>query len=1165
MSFVHLHVHSCYSLLDGAIRVEDLVKTAAQMGMPAVALTDHGQMMGLWAFYQAAKAHGVKPILGVETYVANHGRLARDQNESRYHLILLAQNLTGYRNLCRLISLANLEGFYNKPRVDYELMAEHSEGIVALSGCLQGELAQEILRGSSQERLKEIANKYSSIFKDRFYLELQENGLPQQIQVNEGLKELAMATSLPLVATNDCHYLLKEHHKAHDVLLCVQTHKKLTDERRMRMESEEFYFKSPQEMAEAFADCPEALANTLKIADSCNLEFPKKSYHFPTVPLPEGQTAEGRLIELAKEGLEARLAKMAERGQALAESDKAKYAERLDYELKVINQMGFPGYFLIVADFIQWAKSHEVMVGPGRGSAAGSLVAWALGVIGVDPIRYGLLFERFLNPERETMPDVDVDFCAEGRAEVIRHVAEAYGGREYVAQILALNQMKAKAVIRDVGRVLGMDVRETDSIAKLVPNVLGIPIDSAIAMEPRLAQLEKNDPRVKSLLDYARLLENLPRHASVHASGVVIGDRPLMEYLPLCRDSRHAEETGQKAQAITQYELKGVEENGLIKFDFLGLKTLTLIKHCLALLAKKGEAVDLEEMEFDDPKTFALLQSGQVNGVFQLESAGIRKVLVNLKPKTLEDISTLLALYRPGPIESGYVDVYVDVRHGRQKPPSLAPQADELLKETHGVIVYQEQVMRLAQVLAGFTLAQADVLRAAMGKKNAAKMAEMKVAFIDGAVERGLPKAKATDVFESMAKFAHYGFNKSHSLAYAVLAYWTAWLKAHHQAEFMAALLTSEMDRHDKLGRFIDDCRREGLTVRAPDVNASDYPFTVVDGEIVYGLGAIKGVGQGAVEDIVAARVEGGPFKDLFDFCQRVDSRKVNRRTMEALIFSGSFDQSGVEREVMMAALPEAIKAQKGKGKKKPEIGLFDALPVVEPPKAARWPSVEPMSRKEILNREKTYLGIYLSGHPLAPYSAAIKAFSSTTIAQAKFSQARTPVFLAGRLIKLILRKDKNQRDFAFAALEDLDDSIDLVVWNSSLAKCRTALESDALVWLSGSLEPGDERFGSKITVDEMLPLDTALAKRVKSLYFRAPLEELSQVAAFLKPILTPKGPRSPQVWLGVLDGQGEAYYRLDQSLEVSAPLLNSAKEAIGYFGEVRCLTQAPPFGAGRG
>ncbi|MDR2141371.1 MAG: DNA polymerase III subunit alpha [Deltaproteobacteria bacterium] len=1161
MPFVHLHVHSCYSLLDGAIRINDLVQTTASMGMPAVALTDHGQMFGLWAFYNAAIKAGVKPILGVETYVANHGRANRTPNESRHHLILLAQNMTGYRNLCRLISLANLEGFYNKPRVDKELLAEYNEGLIALSGCLQGELPQEILRGSGLDHLAEIAQSFATIFPNRFYLEIQENGLPQQTQVNEALMDLAEKTSLPLVATNDCHYLLKEHHKAHDILLCVQTRKKLTDENRMRMETEEFYFKSPQEMIDSFAYAPEAIANTLAIAEACDLEFPKKTYHYPSLKLPEGQTTEEMLRRQANEGLRERFAALEKRGRGLDEAKKEEYQARLDYELQVIDEMGFQGYFLIVAGFIKWARDHGIMVGPGRGSAAGCLVAWAMGIINVDPIRYGLLFERFLNPERKTMPDVDVDFCAEGRAEVIRHVTEAYGGRDRVAQIVAVGQMKAKAVIRDVGRALGMDYREVDLIAKMVPLKGDVTIASAMAQEPKLAELAKNDPRVSSLLGYATLLEGLPRHASTHASGVVISDQPLWEYLPLCCDTKSPEEDGQRTKAITQYELNAVEANGLIKFDFLGLKTLTLIKHCLALLAKKGEQVDLEGLEFDDEPTFELLRSGKVNGVFQLESHNIRKVLVRLGPRTLEDISCLLALHRPGPLEGGHVDEYIEVRHGRKAPPSFLPQADEILKETHGVIVYQEQVMRLTQALAGFTMGQADNLRKAMGKKDVAAMAEIKPLFLEGAATKGISREKANKVFEDMSKFAHYGFNKSHSLAYAVVTYWTAWLKKHFPAEFMAALLTSEMANRAKLERFINDSNREGLTVLSPDINASDYPFTVLNGRIVYGLGAIKGVGQGAVEAIVATRETEGPFQDLFDFCQKVDSRKVNRRTIEALILSGSFDQSGIAREVMVEAVGEAMKATKTKAKKKAGGGLFDSLTEKEDKPAPRkWPQVEPMSRKDLLLKEKEVLGLFLSGHPLGPYEAAFRTLSAIPINLARTLKHKQKVVMAGSLSRVMMKKDKRDNDYAFGTLEDLENSIELVIFNSQMPKCKECLEVDKVVWLEGELEPSSEKYGPKIKVTEMLPLEKALQSRVKSLYIRAPLEELGQVAEFLKPHLVPMKPEAPKVWVGIIDNLGEAFYHLNDTVELTTTFLTSAQETLGYFGEAKCLTRETPY-----
>jgi DNA polymerase-3 subunit alpha len=1156
MSFVHLHVHSCYSLLDGAIRIEDLVKTTKAMGMEAVALTDHGQMMGLWAFYQAATAQKIKPILGVETYVASRGRKNRDPNESRYHLTLLAQNLTGYRNLCRLISLANMEGFYFKPRVDKELLAQYSEGIIALSACLQGELPQEIVKGADLDTLKEVADSYSAIFPGRFYLEIMEIGLPQQTPVNEALIDLAKKASLPLVATNDCHYLLKEHHTAHEILLCVQTRKKLADSDRMRFPSEEFYFKSPEEMAQRFAYIPEAISNTVAIANSCEVEFPEKSFHFPSLKLPDSRTADELLVEKAQAGLEKRLAHKESLEGPLTPEVRATYQERLAYELGVINQMGFPSYFLIVMDFIQWARNHGVMVGPGRGSAAGSLVAYSLEIINVDPIKYDLLFERFLNPERKTMPDVDVDFCRDGRPEVIRYVSETYGGSDRVAQIITIGQMKAKQVLKDVGRVLGIEYAEMDALVKLVPNQLNVTIAQALAAEPKLKALAQNDPRIKSLLDYALLLENLPRHASVHASGVVIGDQPLMEYLPVCCDTKVPEVNGVRSQAITQYDLNEVEENGLVKFDFLGLKTLTLIKHCLALLANKGVNIDLDSLDFKDEETYALLQSGQVNGVFQLESAGIRKVLVRLKPQCLEDISSLLALYRPGPLEGGHVDDFIEIRHGRKTNPSFSPEVDAILKETHGVIVYQEQVMRIAQVLAGYSLGQADILRKAMGKKDEKKMAEMRASFFEGAAQVGTPLDKATSAFDSIQKFARYGFNKSHSLAYAVVTYWTAWLKTHHLPEFMAALLTSEMDKLEKLGRFIEDCRRKGLTVIPPNINVSLYPFSVLNGDIVYGLGAIRGVGQGAVEAIVAARGKGGPFTDLFDFCRRVDSKKLNRKTLEALVMSGAFDQTGIEREVLKEAIPEALKTPKAS--KKVETGLFDLLVQDTPPVAIKWPEVAPLSQKERLKFEMDYLGVYLSGHPLAPYAPAFKAVSDISIGQAKVSQAPIPVTLAGSLSRVVTKKDKKGRNYAFATLEDMDNSIELLIWHAQLAKVEPFLRPESVVYVEGNLEPGDDKYGTKVQVRDLTLLETALAKKVRTFYIRTLLEDLNQVSDFLTPHLRPKATGDPKVVVGILDPVGEAFYALDKSLELTPAFIAKARDALGLFGEIHCLNSDP-------
>jgi len=781
--FVHLHVHSCYSLLDSTIKLEDLVRTAKSMGMPAVALTDHGQMFGIMEFYKAALKAEIKPILGVEAYVAAAGRHSRATPDLQHHLVLLAENLEGYRNLCRLVSLANLEGFYYKPRLDKEVLAAHSRGLIALSGCLQGELPWRLLNRGLADAAR-AAEEYAAIFPGRFYLEMQANGLPEQAEVNAGLIEIGRSKGLPLVATNDCHYLLKEDRELHEVLLCLQTQKTLEDEKRLRFTAGEYHFKSSREMAEAFRETPEALANTLAVAELCQVEFPRfPQYAVPAFTLAEGRTAAETLAEQARAGLTRRLAAEARAGRTFEADKRADYFARLEKEIALIIEMKVPDYFLIVADFIQWAKDRGIPVGFGRGSAGGSLAAWALGITDIDPIRHDLIFERFLNPNRMTMPDIDVDFCAERRGEVIDYVKEKYGDK--AAHIITFSRMKPKRLIREVGRVLGWDCEKADALAKLVPARLkdeyGWPVevtlDLALKAEPRLARAAAEGDSAK-LLKYARHLENLPGAHSIRAAVLVIGDRPLSEYLPLCRGNMATDR-------VTQFEIRGVESLGLVCFDFLGLKTLTVIADCLALLREKG--VDLQAHDFQDGPTYALLARGDSKGVFQCETQGIREFLVKLKPDCLEDLIALGALYRPGPLRSGLTDLFIEVKRGLKPAVYELPQMEPILKETGGIIIYQEQIIRLSQVLANFSPGEGDLLRRAMGKKNPEEMAKQKASFIEGAKANGIEAKKAGRIFDFMAVFADYTFNKSHSAAYAVLTYQTAYLKANHPLEFMAA------------------------------------------------------------------------------------------------------------------------------------------------------------------------------------------------------------------------------------------------------------------------------------------------------------------------------------------------------------------------------------------
>jgi DNA polymerase III subunit alpha len=1054
--FVHLHCHTEYSLLDGANKVDKLFDRIKALKQPAVAMTDHGNMFGAVEFYREAISHGIKPIIGCEIYVAPTSRFERkgvDKGPKEYnnHLILLAMNQQGYRNLCKLVTLGYMEGFYYKPRIDKELLRELNGGLIALSACLQGEVSQALSAGNF-EKAKNAAETYAAIFGDRYYIEIQDNKLAEQEKVNRLLVELAQEISIPVVATNDCHYGEREDFHAHDVLLCVQTGKTVDDDNRLKLETDELYLKSADEMARGFEYCPGAVERTLEIADRCNVEIEFGKYHFPTFTPPREVSLDDYLDELAHQGLEERL-------EGIIDSELRKsYADRLEYELDVIKRMQFPGYFLVVADFINYAKQNAIPVGPGRGSSAGSLVAYALRITDLDPIRHVLLFERFLNPERRSMPDIDVDFCIRGRAQVIQYVKDKYGA-DRVAQIATFGTLKAKAAIRDVGRALGFSFAETDMIAKLIPapkQGFDYPLTESMKMEPRLPELMKSDPRVKTLIEHALRLEGLVRHASTHAAGVVLSNLPLVDYLPLFVDK--------DGGIVTQFDMNCVEKIGLVKFDFLGLKTLTLIHDCLKLIdVTRGEKIDLNRLALDDKKTYQTLCNGNTTGVFQLESGGIREMTVKIRPNCFEDLVAILALYRPGPLDSGMAEEYIKRKLGKEKIKYLHPLLEPILKDTYGVIVYQEQVMQIAQVLAGYTMGDADFLRRAMGKKDPEEMAAQRERFVAGARDKKIDDKRAGEIFDQMETFARYGFNKSHSAAYALVSYQTAYLKTHYPIEFMATLMTSEMGDTDKVIKNLAECRSKDIEVLAPDINESRADFTPVGNKIRFGLAAVKNVGEKAVEVILESRTQDGPFESLFDFCRRVDMTAVNRRVIESLIKCGAFDSTQVSRARMIGALDDAMKAGQAhqRDQSSNQFDIFGMLGT--PAKGSKRPGdayaqVSEWSAQEALAFEKEALGFYITGHPLDKFDRVLKKIASGTIAALKEKAQPGEVKIGGVVSALRLRNTKKGDRYGSFNLEDKTGFIEVIAWPDTYKKCFALLGADDPIYVKGRLEVGEDR-----------------------------------------------------------------------------------------------------------
>jgi len=1132
--FVHLHVHTQYSLLDGANQIDRLVRQARAFEMPAIAMTDHGNLFGAIEFYLKAKEAGIKPIIGCELYVAPQSRLARDgggdqddsfeasakgQRTPYYHLIVLAQDEAGYRNLIKLVSLAHLEGFYYKPRVDKELLAAYGKGLLATSGCLRGEIPFLLNQGLRDEATQ-AAGVYQDIFgKDNFFIEIQENGLEQQTRVNRDLVEMSRRLDIPLVATNDCHYLERHDAKAHDVLLCLQTGKTINDPKRMRFSTEELYVKSAEDMARLFGELPQAVRQTVTIAERCNLALTFGTFHLPHYAVPDDTTREAHLQQLAVAGLKERLARMSAApptpSNYLASRETvAQYEQRLRDELTMINAMGYAGYFLIVWDIINYARTHGIPVGPGRGSAAGSLVAYALKITDIDPVRYGLIFERFLNPERISLPDIDMDFCMDRRGEVINYVTQKYGA-DHVAQIITFGTMAAKAAIRDVGRVLDIPYAEVDKVAKLVPTTLNITLDEALAQEPRLRELTETDPRIGELVTLAKSLEGLARHASTHAAGVVISKEPLTEHVPLYR--------GVNGETVTQFAMSDIEKIGLVKFDFLGLRTLTVIDQAVKMInarrlssitldarqlssvtldARQLSSVTLEpfsaaEIPLDDPKTFALLCTGQTTALFQLESGGMRELVASLRPDRFEDLIAIIALYRPGPMD--LIPDFVKGKHGKTSTSYDVPELEEILKETYGVIVYQEQVMAIAHRVAGFSLGQADILRRAMGKKKPEEMARLRDKFVEGARARNITRKTAEKLFDLIQKFAGYGFNKSHAAAYALLTYQTAYLKAHYPLEFMASLLTSEMGNEDKIVQYLAECRTMGIAILPPDVNESNEGFTIVNGTggaggrllvpfnaaIRFGLVAIKNVGAGAIESVIDARQRSsvtldarrvqGRFRSLGHFCREVDLRKVNRRVIEGLIKCGAFASTGARRSQLMEALDLAMEtgAASQEARRLGQATLF-ASPAGGDAEAAedRLPDIPEWDDASLARGEKEALGFYITSHPLAPYAPDRERLGVTPSDRLSERGDGEEIRIWGIIASKKVTTTKKGDRMAYARIEDLTGSVEVIVFPDLYAASTAILASDQPVLVEGTVDKGDK--GTKLKATRIVPLDKA-------------------------------------------------------------------------------------------
>jgi len=1094
--FVHLHLHTDYSLLDGAIKIGPLAKRAAELQMPAVAMTDHGNLYGALSFYHKMRDAGVKPIIGMEAYIARGSRHDKSGastppgERATNHLVLLAKDLTGYRNLVKLSSFAYIEGFWRKPRIDRELLSQYHEGIIGLSACISGVPPSLLLRDKFEDAARAALEFEEILGKGNYFLEIQEHGLDAQRQIRKPLVELSKKTGIPLVATNDSHYLMASDVKAHDTLLCISTGKTINDQNRLTYGSPKYYFRSAAEMWETFGEVPELLWRTLEIAEMCDLEFPKAVDQVPLYPVPPDHTVESYFEQVARDGYEERRREVWQplEGSGSLKHPMSRYQERLTHEIETIKRMGYAGYFLIVWDFIHYARKRGIPVGPGRGSAAGSLAAYCMKITDVDPIQYDLLFERFLNPERVTMPDIDVDFCVRGRAEVINYVSELYG-RQNVSQIITFGTMASRAVIKDVGRALEMPYAEVEKVAKMIPPPVrgrNVSIDEAMKQNPDLKKLIDSSAQVAELIEIGRKLEGCSRHTSVHAAGVVISPQPIYEFVPVCRS--------QNDELTTQFVMSDLEKTGLLKMDFLALTTLTIIEDCLRSIEREtGHRPDLAHIALDDQAALKLFADGLLNAVFQFESSGMVEICRKLRPEGLEDLSALNALYRPGPLDGGMVDDYIERRHGRRRVQYIVPQMKEVLENTYGILVYQEQIMQLAQQLAGYSLGEADLMRRAMGKKKKEEMAKHEEKFISGAVERGILEEKAQRIFTLMAQFADYGFNRSHSFAYAYLAYQTAYLKAHFPTHFYAAVLSNEIENTDKVVRYIGEMKNFGIELLAPDINTSHEGFTPVGQAVRFGLAAIKGIGASAVQAIIRARESGGAFRSAFDFAERVDQRAVNRRVLESLVKSGAFDTVSTNRAAVFAVIDRAIDhgARAQRDRASGQAGLFSiaaAAPAFEEPVL---PEVAQWSRKEVLAFEKETLGFYASGHPLDDYVESLQGLANLDGGKLAEHHPHEVAAMGGVILDSAVRTTKKGDRFALFRLEDQYGGVKVVCWPEQFNRYRSLIQNDQAVLVKGRLEVSEEGAATMIA-QEIQALENARARAAKMIILRVAEDSLT-------------------------------------------------------------------------